>query len=368
MLDFKFILTDKSYKIYVFRAMVNLLERSLTDLFQKAHNHAAQLEHVRKVDTSVYLEAQKIGEFNLGEDPKQVAISNEKAYVTSMKNGCLHVFDLNKMKPQEDVKLEGMPVEVLLDSSRNLCFVSEMGKGEGGENSVYFIDLLRLKLVGRMNTEGQWSKFMAIRPKSDELWVSNWLSDNISILDIKKQSFLKMIPDKGSAIKVKTPRGIAFTPDGRKAFICGYYSRDVIEVDAETKEFEKRIFMPFPLLSYQGTPRHIIIDKMGKFAYISNQGRGTIHQINIETGKVVKTSFVGKFCSTIDFSAEQDLIFSANKQEQFATVLKTNTLDVVGIIPVSGHAFGLDVSPDGKKLAIATFDTRKLEVFNLKNE
>lgn len=321
------------------------------------------------VDAPTYQNAEKIAEFNVGTDPKQVQIYKNVAYVANMMTASLDVFDLDTLKQRSTIKLSGMPVEIAFDAKRDLCLVSEMGKGEGGENSVFGIDVNSQQVEFRIATGGEWSKFMALRPKTDELWVSNWKSDDFSIINIKDKKLVGKITRHDDEIDVKTPRGIAFTPNGKVAYACGYYSRDILKINATSRVIESRILLPIPEGGrYLGTPRHIIIDSDGQFAYVSNQGRGCIHKLDLRSDEIVGTISTGKFTSTIDFDKDKRRIFTANEQEFFTSVVDVAQFAVVGKIPTAGHAFGLDINEKGDMLCVVSFDTKKLEVFRLTNE
>lgn len=351
---------------YNYRVVKNIIERKMQeriyDFMSRPDISGITFglikNHLGRVEAPEYAGVKKITEFPLGEDPKQVQIFKEKAYVTSMKGPGLEVFDIKSERPERQLNLPGMPVEVLIDGERNLCLVSEMGKGQDGINSVFGIDLDNFEISFRIATGGDWSKFMALRPGTNELWVSNWKSDNISILDLETKKLVNIIPVG------KTPRGIAFTPEGGFVYVCGYYSRDLLKYDTRTKIQVKRITMPF--VSYHGAPRHFVIDHNGKYGYLSNQGRGAVHKVDLETDKIIKTTFSGKYTSTIDLSTNDEMLFCANEREDFASVIDTRNLTVIGKIPTKGKAFGLDVSPDSKYLGIASFKERLLEVFLIK--
>ena len=352
---------EHTYHRYYLRYIMNRIESKIYDLF--AHQQLAKItsrfisEKITPVETN-QKQYEKIAEYKVGEDPKQVQFHKDLLYVPSMKDARLDVFKLGHDKKIREIPLPGMPVEVMIDPENELCFISEMGKGKNGTNSVICLDLKKPdKIKFRTETKGTWPKFMARRPHTNELWVSNWLSDNTSVIDIQKGETINIF-DSG-----KTPRGIAFTPDGSTGYVCGYYSRDVMKFDADQKKMVDRIRMPFPLWTYQGTPRHIVIDNEGRYGYVSNMGRGTIHKIDLKTDKIIATSFSGRRTATVEIFPDQKQIAAVNHGETFITLFDTVTLNPVATIPTKGHAFGLDIHEKGDIIASVSFDTKVLELF-----
>lgn len=350
-----------NYFRYFIRFMIDRLELHIYNLMARpdiakiTSQFISQSRVVSKEKSS--FTAEKIAEFELGEDPKQVQLNNGLAFVTSMKDAKLDVFNIKGGEVVESIPLPGMPVEVLIDGNRNLALVTEMGKGTDGKNSVIGVDLTTRKSSFRIETQGTWSKFMALRPNSDELWVSNWLSNNVSVINLEKRELSGVFPGG------KTPRGLAFTPSGEYCYLCGYYSRDVLKIGSESKEVEKRILMPFPRLSYQGTPRHIVIDSDGKYAYVSNMGRGTVHKIDLNSDSIINTVYSGNRVATIELTPNGQFLACANNGENCISIISTNSLEVVTTLPLQGKAYGLDIDNDGKYLAAASFDKRIMEVF-----
>ncbi|RIL06420.1 MAG: hypothetical protein DCC71_06835 [Proteobacteria bacterium] len=84
---------------------------------------------------------------------------------------------------------------------------------------------------------------LAVRPGANELWVSNHVSDTVSIVDIAPGSptenrVIDTIQslDAQGATRFDEPSGIAFTEDGAKAFVALSSTNRIAVIDAATRE------------------------------------------------------------------------------------------------------------------------------------
>jgi YVTN family beta-propeller protein len=84
---------------------------------------------------------------------------------------------------------------------------------------------------------------LAIRPGTDELWVSNHVSDTVSIVDVAAGSptrhrvvdTVQRITPAG-ATDFDEPAGIAFTEDGARAFVALSSTDRIAVIDAASRE------------------------------------------------------------------------------------------------------------------------------------
>jgi YVTN family beta-propeller protein len=103
-------------------------------------------------------------------------------------------------------------------------------------------------LFGFVIEVGQDPASLAIRPGAGELWVSNHVSDTVSIIDIAAGSpTLNTVIDTIQAIDADgvttfdEPLGIAFTPDGATAYVALSSRNQVAVIDAATRTITTRL-------------------------------------------------------------------------------------------------------------------------------
>jgi len=124
---------------------------------------------------------------------------------------------------------------IVLDANGRLYTANTTG------NSVGVLDTSSFFPVGQV-TVGVDPVSLAIRPGANELWVSNHVSDSVSVIDIAPGSPTRnhvidtiQSVDAQGVTAFDEPVGIAFTADGSKAYVA-LSSRDTIAViDAATR-------------------------------------------------------------------------------------------------------------------------------------
>lgn len=108
-------------------------------------------------------------------------------------------------------------------------------------NRVHVIDTASRSVVDAIPV-GMEPVSVAVRPGADELWVTNHVSDSVSVIDIDpaSASFRLVVEtvqamDSSSLVtRFDEPVGLAFTGDGSKAYVALSSRNDVAVVDAGT--------------------------------------------------------------------------------------------------------------------------------------
>jgi len=245
----------------------------------------------------------KVDQISTAGEPKQVVYDSKlrKAYVSCMKGNSLQIFDIRKSKiiADKEIAFQDQCVEVLLDN--NFLYVTTTNFDRPPHelrNRLWILKPQSGEIISSVDTGGNWSKLISASPDHNELLVSNWHSHNISVIDIKdpKRPSLKQILEWGEA-----PRGIAFTPDGKRAIVTGFYSGNLgILTKESTGTWSVSYTSPkFDAPNYSGNMRHILVTSDGERAVISNLGRNLIHVWDITKREFVKSIRVGKSPNSI---------------------------------------------------------------------
>ena len=117
------------------------------------------------------------------------------------------------------------------------------------------------------------------------------------------------------------PRGIAFTPDSSKV----YLSAESGQRSSSTRSRRATLRTLIPLLP--GEPRHMVIDKAGKYLYLSLNKGGGVVKIDIAQKRVVDRVSTGKNPRTIVLAPDGRSLYVVNYESQ--TVVKVRTRDMV---------------------------------------
>jgi YVTN family beta-propeller protein len=122
---------------------------------------------------------------------------------------------------------------------------------------------------------------MAVRPGSGELWVTLEASDGVAIIDMQTGRRSAEI-GTGSAAT-----GVAFTPDGRRAFVSNRQDDTVSVIDAGQRKV-------VATLRTGDEPHGLLCDKAGKYLYVLNTSSEDIHVYDAAALKFVKRLAAGR--------------------------------------------------------------------------
>ncbi len=98
---------------------------------------------------------------------------------------------------------------------------------------------------------------LALRPGTQELWVTCEASDSVVIVDTAARAV------KGEIAVGGMPIAVAFTPDGQRAFVSNRHDDTVSVIDAEARRVERT-------LAVGDEPHGVATDREGKLLYVLN--------------------------------------------------------------------------------------------------
>jgi DNA-binding beta-propeller fold protein YncE len=250
-------------------------------------------------------------------------------------------------------------VEAMTDERRRELWVSNME-----ENKVHIFNLDTLDYKTSLGTGGVFPKVIAQNPDGSLTVVSNWISHNISVFDSESKNLLRRIPVGG------TPRGMAFSPDGRFLYTA-IFDEPVIAVVDMT---QNRVSARYRLYEGVGAARHVIY-RDGRL-YVSDMYRGTVNIVNASTGALLVSRRIGPNINTIVLSPDGKLLAASsrgrNNSEDYTKpgpdfgavyLLKAEDLSLEERIWGRNQPTGLAFSPDGRYLAFTDFLDANLELY-----
>lgn len=204
---------------------------------------------------------------------------------------------------------------------------------------------------------GKTPKIISSSPDGHYLFVSNWHSNTVSVIDIASTEPLgwKKVKD----IRVRIPRGLAVTPDSSLLYIAEMGAEHIIEIDLKTLKKTRRMHVGL-------NPRHIILS--GNKLYISLNLDSKLAVLNLSDGTVEKTDTCVR-PRTIIMPKDTGIIFSVCYRGEQLQAFQADDLSLMGSWPSQSHPVGLDVyGPDNGKIEawVANYSSGTLKIFNFK--
>jgi len=249
-------------------------------------------------------------------------------------------------------------VELEYSHDRSKVYLSQMAT-----NQVHEIDRKTYRVLRSFATKGAMSKVMKLSADHKSLFVSNWLSRNISQIDLATGEVQRRLRT------IVIPRGMYPTPDGKYLYVAGFKHGDLHKIDLATGK-GKVIFKGQTL-------RHMVADKRDRRLYISDMHLNRIYVLDRATDKVKRLANTNYNPNTIDLGLDDRVLFVSNRGRNGGNyrkpgpewgsvlLLDTATGKVLDAIVGGNQPTALDVSGDDKVLVFSDFLDHRLRVYDL---
>ena len=302
-------------------------------------------------------------EFGSGPAPKQVAFrpGHDELWVTLLGGKGFEVYDPTTGDQLAAVELpRAGSVEVIFNREGSLAYISQMETA-----SVYEIDADSREVLRRLPTEGVWTKVMVLSPDERTLWASNWVSNNVSEIDLTTGEVRRKLRT------VATPRGLYVTPDGAKLYVAGFNSGEIQVFDLGTGSGKV-------IHRTGGAMRHLVGSPDGSLVYASDMARAKVVVVDTATDEVTDLAEVDRTPNTIDLSPDGRVLYVSNRGRnnpetyykpgpEWGTVVVVDAATGAYLDAIVGgnQTTGLDVSPDGTLLAYSDFMDDRIVIYRI---
>lgn len=202
---------------------------------------------------------------------------------------------------------------------------------------------------------GHTPKVIAVAPDQSVVYVANWHSHNISVIDPEKLEVIKTVP------VVRIPRGMDFTPDSRYAFIANMGSNVISVIDVVNGH---KLIKNYTVGL---TPRHLVTSKDGQYLFISLNSEGKVVKFDVAAGKVVQSVYVGSNPRTLALSPDEKYIFVVEYKDQRMSVLDAKTFQVIGKYATGVSPVGVAVTPNGKEAWVVNYSASTIDIFQIQS-
>ncbi len=271
----------------------------------------------------------------------------------------------NFQVPEEYRKDSGF-VETLILAGRNEIWVSQMTL-----NIIHIFDIDSGEYLAGIHLSGNWPKFLLASADGSRVYASCWDSNNIIEIDTDSRRELRSFNTSG------TPRGMAFSPDGKELLTAIFSSSKIDRISLETGR---------RLTTYDAAPgrafamRHIIYDETRREYYITAMAVKRVYRLS-ENGEWLGWWDVGEKPNTCVISPDGSRLFVScrgpnnpdigylYKGYEYGKlyIINLESGEVENWIWGRDQPTGLDISPDGQYLVFSDFLSHNLELYRIKD-
>jgi YVTN family beta-propeller protein len=167
-------------------------------------------------------------------------------------------------------------------------------------------------------------------------------------------------PTQTTTVSVGTnPQGIAFTPDGSRAYVAnsGGSSTTVSVVDTATNTVSSTI-------TVGSRPTDVVVTPDGTKAYVTNLSSNSVSVINTSNNSVGTPVPVGSSPVAAAVSPDGTKVYVSNAGGNTISVINTSNNSVSTTIGVGTSPFGIAFSPDGGRAYVANDGTNTVSVID----
>jgi len=301
----------------------------------------------------------RIGEVRTGTQPKSVQYSPDgAAFVSPLLDGP-GVEMYSSADPGSHTVLAPPPpwqsrvgfVETAFVKRRSELWVTQMTTG-----LVHVFSTADNSWVDSIATGGYYPKVITLSDDEKTAYVSNWVSNDVSVIDVDNRTVTARIPVGG------TPRGMALSADQASLYVCIFDSGTVRKIDLAARKVVRTLSFG------SGAMRHIVRDSRRNLFYASDMLRGRILVIDADRDVLAAQVDVDANLNTIALSPDGKYLFVSsrgpNNPNDYTKpgpslgkvyCIDTGTMQIADWTWGGNQPTGLAVSPDGRQLAFTNF-------------
>ena len=267
----------------------------------------------------------------------------------------LAAFGVATVKMRSSI-VKGSPVEAAFSPDSAFAYVSNYKMYGGGWNPitddscqgrdwdpsyVYRISTTSFA-IDQVIEVGAVPKFLAVSPDNKFVVVSNFCSQDVSIIDIASGREVQRV------LVGSHPRGIAITNDSKTAYVTVMGGGIIVAIDLGN-------FSTRTLNSAGYTPRHIVLSPDNSVMYVSNNKAGSVRAINPVTDELIASVRTGTEPRTMVMSEDGESLYVVNYQDDVLSKIRTSDMQVIQTIATGDRPIGVTYDAEMRHVWVANY-------------
>lgn len=294
----------------------------------------------------------KIAAIHVADGPKSLEFMPDGRHVwtNNLYGNATQMIEAASGRIVRNMAWKGEPVEAAFRNGGKEAWVSLYDK-----NAVLVIDTETGGLEATIKV-GVIPKVVTVSPDGRFVYTANWRPSGgrytVSVIDAASRTRVHDI-----AIPA-TPRGIAFTPNGKHAYVAVMGGSELTKIDVEVGH---------KVLGHYGVgsnPRHVVADRTGRVLYVSLNAAGRVVKYATDGDKVLGSVRTGAQPRTIELSADERYLFVCNNKDNSLSAVDTSTMKEVFKVRTGHHPIGVAAAPDGRRVWVANYAASTLWVYD----
>ncbi|UCF39089.1 MAG: beta-propeller fold lactonase family protein [Acidobacteriota bacterium] len=177
---------------------------------------------------------------------------------------------------------------------------------------------------------------------------------SLSVLDLRSRRAIKTIGLK----RFRRPHGIQFFRDGSRVAVTAEANQAVLIVNVETSEIEQVV------PTGQQISHMLVLSPDEKWCYVTNIESGSLSVLNLERSQLYRTLDVGEGAEGIDVSPDGKELWIASRAEDRVAVIDTETLEITEHIETGSFPIRVRFLSDGEHVLVSNARTGDVSVLS----
>ena len=228
-----------------------------------------------------------------------------------------------------------------------LTYFSELFSGGLGITST------RTRTLDGFVATGDVPTGLAFAPDGNTVYVANQGSNNVGVVDVATNVQVATI-----STEFASPFTVRVSPDGERLFIATN-TTTVFIVNTATREI-------IGTIQVGDAPNGFAVHPDGRILYVSAFVGGTVTEIDMFTGIVLRTFAVGGVPQDMALDRKGRRLFVAN-EAGYINEVNLETGEQGPTIPLAGGGFGIGVTPDDGQAYVSIPFSGLVQVFSLQS-
>lgn len=223
-------------------------------------------------------------------EPKQVTVDEIRklAYVSCMRGRKLQEFSFaqNTLALTNEWQFDEQCVECDFWNGLVLLTTTNFKRGNDQKSHLRIFDPVTGAILSEVDTRGRWSKVIIVDDVHHIAFVSNWHSNDISVIDLADITHPEVVQKVSCD---EAPRGMVLKPDGT-LIATSFYGRGIFMVAKSGGNYQvTKRSARFDPTGYGGNMRDILLSPNKKVVCVSNLGRNLVHWYDAQTLELIES-------------------------------------------------------------------------------
>lgn len=189
---------------------------------------------------------------------------------------------------------------------------------------------------------------VTLSPGGDTAFVAQFAASTTAIRMFNTRTMQLLSQEIGSQF-LKKPHGVQLTPDKKQLWVTGNLSDNILVVDmSDLSTSLIQLNNQLPGSGGELLPYQTVMTADNKRVYVSCQQSSEVRVVDRDSMKVVKVIGVGQWPLILAISPDNRFVYSANRNSNDVSVIRTADDTVVTTIAnVGPNPHGIDITADG---------------------